>query len=156
MNSKGMMVKCTGGFIIALISNAVFSIAPLAVLCFVLVLIDCFTAWRLSVRLKRQGRSRGKFRSDKFGVAVLEMAITIPTALLVAHFVQLYIFEGSNVHLPQIVAGVIGFWQIWSILENVSSGNRGAAWAKVLQKVMIDKAERHLDVDLSDMKKPKK
>lgn len=152
MNETAFSLKYFGSFITALICNAFLTIAPLAVLCFVLVLIDCFTSWRLACRLRQQGKSSGKFRSDKFGRAVVEMSIIIPTALLVAHFVQLYIFEGSNFHLPQITAGVICFWQIWSILENISSGNREAAWAKILQKVMIDKAERHLDIDLTDFK----
>lgn len=153
MHDTAFCLKYCGSLIVALISNAFLSIAPLAILCFVLVLIDCFTSWRLSVRLKKQHLSSGKFRSDKFGKAVLEMSIVIPVALLVAYFVQLYIFEGSNFHLPQITAGVISFWQLWSILENISSGNRDAVWAKALQKIMIDKAERHLDVDLSEFKK---
>ena len=152
MNETAFSIKYLGGFLTALICNAFLTIAPLAVLCFVLVIIDCITSWRLAVRLKKQGKSSGKFRSDKFGRAVIEMSIVIPVALLIAHFVQLYIFEGSNFHLPQITAGVICFWQIWSILENMSSGGREAVWAKALQKIMIDKAERHLDIDLTEFK----
>ena len=152
MNETAFSIKYFGGFLTALICNAFLTIAPLAVLCFVLVIIDCITSWRLACRLRAQGKSSGKFRSDKFGRAVIEMAIIIPTALLIAHFVQLYIFEGSNFHLPQITAGVICFWQIWSILENMSSGGREAVWAKALQKIMIDKAERHLDIDLTEFK----
>ena len=34
----------------------------------------------------------------------------------------------------------------------MSSGGREAVWAKALQKIMIDKAERHLDIDLSEFK----
>ena len=152
MNETAFSIKYFGGFLTALICNAFLTIAPLAVLCFVLVIIDCITSWRLSCRLRAQGKSSGKFRSDKFGRAVIEMSIVIPVALLIAHFVQLYIFEGSNFHLPQITAGVICFWQIWSILENMSSGGREAIWAKALQKIMIDKAERHLDIDLTEFK----
>lgn len=152
MNETAFSIKYFGGFLTALICNAFLTIAPLAVLCFVLVIIDCITSWRLACRLRQQGKSSGKFRSDKFGRAVIEMSIVIPVALLIAHFVQLYIFEGSNFHLPQITAGVICFWQVWSILENISSGDRDATWARVLQKVMIDKAERHLDIDLTDFK----
>ena len=153
MNETSFSIKYLGGFLIALICNAFLTIAPLAILCFVLVIIDCITSWRLACRLRAQGKSSGKFRSDKFGRAVIEMSIVIPVALLIAHFVQLYIFEGSNFHLPQITAGVICFWQIWSILENMSSGGREAVWAKALQKIMIDKAERHLDIDLTEFKK---
>lgn len=152
MSETAFSLKYFGSFITALICNAFLTIAPLAVLCFVLVIIDCITSWRLACRLRQQGKSSGKFRSDKFGRAVIEMSIVIPVALLIAHFVQLYIFEGSNFHLPQITAGVICFWQVWSILENISSGDRDATWARVLQKVMIDKAERHLDIDLTDFK----
>lgn len=152
MNGTAFSIKYLGGFLTALICNAFLTIAPLAVLCFVLVIIDCITSWRLACRLKAQGKSSGKFRSDKFGKAVIEMSIVIPVALLISFFVQLYIFEGSNFHLPQITAGVICFWQIWSILENMSSGGRDAVWAKALQKIMIDKAERHLDINLTEFK----
>jgi hypothetical protein len=101
--------------------------------------------------MKKKGKSTGKFKSSSFGKTVIEMSINIPSALLISFFIQMYIFEGSNIHLPQITAGVICFWQIWSILENVSSGDRNATWARVLQKVMIDKAERHFDIDLHEL-----
>ena len=157
MNEVAFSYKCLGSFIFAVISNAFFSIAPLAILCFVLVLIDCVTAWQLARRMKKRGyASTGKFRSDKFGWAVVKMSIVIPTALLVAYFTQMLIFEGANLHLIQVVAGVICFWQIWSILENVSSCNEGALWARILQRVMIDKAERHLDISLDELKNGEK
>lgn len=138
--------------IFATVCNAIPHIAPLAILCFCFVLLDCITAWRLAARLSVKGKSSGKFRSDKFKNAVIEMVITVPIALLLAYFVQLYIFEGSNIHLPQIVSGIIIFRRFWSMLENISSGDRDEVWAKTLQKIMIDKAERHLDVNLSELK----
>jgi hypothetical protein len=58
------------------------------------------------------------------------------------------LFDGLDVRLPEIFAGIVIFWQLYSILENESSCN-DAKWAKVLQKIMIDKTERHFDVDLS-------
>jgi hypothetical protein len=109
-------------------------------------------AWRLSRRVKLAGsQSSGKFKSEKFSKTVFEMIIYIPAGLMLAYFVQLYVMEGVNVHLPQIFCGIVIFWQFWSVLENKSSCN-GAKWAKVLQKVMIDKTERHYDVDLSILK----
>ena len=157
MNEVAFSYKCLGSFIFAVISNAFFSIAPLAILCFALVIIDCTTAWQLARRMKKRGYpTTGKFRSDKFGWAVVKMSIVIPTALLVAYFTQMLIFEGANLHLIQVVAGVICFWQIWSILENVSSCNEGALWARILQRVMIDKAERHLDISLDELKNGEK
>ena len=41
--------------------------------------------------------------------------------------------------------------EIWSSLENESSCN-GKKWAKLLQEIMVDKTERHFDIDLSKFK----
>lgn len=54
------------------------------------------------------------------------------------------------IDLTKIAAGAICFWQLWSILENESSCN-GAKWAKVMQKILVDKTERHFDIDLSEL-----
>ena len=155
MNDIHFAVRYILSFLAAIVGNAFFSILPLAALCFVFVLLDCLTAWRLSRRVRAtygDDKSSGKFRSDKFKNAVIEMVITVPIALLLAYFVQLYIFEGSNIHLPQIVSGIIIFRRFWSMLENISSGDRDEVWAKALQRIMIDKAERHLDINLSELK----
>lgn len=39
----------------------------------------------------------------------------------------------------------------YAMLENESSCN-DAKWAKVLQRIMVDKTERHFDIDLSALK----
>lgn len=59
-----------------------------------------------------------------------------------------------KVPLSYIVTGVICFEQAWSILENESScraENESMFW-KMLQKIMVDKTERHFDVNLDDLK----
>jgi hypothetical protein len=58
----------------------------------------------------------------------------------------------SDLYLANWTAIVVCFIQFWSILENESSCN-DKKWAVVLQKIMVDKAERHFDIDLSDLKK---
>jgi len=138
-----------------------FQVATLIFLAFAFVIADCLSAWRLSRRLHRKGCTKngkgscGKFRSDKMFNTVLELIIVIPAGLLLAFWTQQHLFEGMNIRLPQIFAGIVIFWQLLSILENESSCN-GKRWAKVLQKILIDKTERHFDVDLSDLKKEDK
>jgi hypothetical protein len=59
-----------------------------------------------------------------------------------------------DVPLSYIVAGIICFEQAWSILENESScrGEKEGMFWRLLQKIMIDKTERHFDVNLDELK----
>jgi undecaprenyl pyrophosphate phosphatase UppP len=151
-------IKVVGTLIFASISAALQAVMPLIILALAFVIADCITAWRLSRRVHKNGchngkkGSCGKFKSHKMAKAVIELIIVIPFGLLLAYFTQIYLFEGINIRLPQIFAGVVIFWQLWSILENESSCN-DAKWAKVLQKILVDKTARHFDVDLSELEK---
>jgi len=153
----GEFFKIIGMSFAVLLSSAFEAVLPLVILTVVFVLIDCISAWRLSRRMSKthynkDGKtSDGKFKSSKMGKTVLELVIIIPTGLLLAYFVQMYLFEGANLRLPQIYSGLIIFWQLWSILENESSCS-DKKWAKILQKIMVDKTERHFDVDLSELR----
>jgi hypothetical protein len=66
-----------------------------------------------------------------------------------------HITDGLPVDLTKVAAGAICFWQLWSILENESSCN-GAKWAKIMQKILVDKTSRHFDIDLSDLQSESK
>ena len=125
---------------------------PFAIICTLLILADCYTAWELSRRVKKKypGHASGKFKSQEMGRVFITL-IKVFAAIVLASLVEKIIFEGATIRLPNIVAGAVCFWQVWSILENESSCN-DAKWAKILQKIMIDKTERHFDIDLSDLK----
>lgn len=150
-------LKILGTSFTAILSAAIEAVLPLVILALLFVIADCISAWRLSKRMakvkcERNGKtSCGKFKSSKMGKTVRDLIVVIPSGLLLAYFTQHYLFEGINLRLPQIFAGVIIFWQVWSILENESSCS-DRKWAKILQKIMVDKTERHFDVDLSDLK----
>jgi len=152
------IIKIIGQTIFLAIASAFNEIYPLAILAFLFVIADCITAFRLSRRMRRNGCTRngktscGKFKSSKMRKTVFELIIVIPFGLMLAYWVQKYIFYGNDIHLPQIFAGIVIFWQLWSILENESSCNN-EQWAKILQKIMVDKTERHFSVDLSELKK---
>ena len=102
---------------------------PYLIICTLMIFADCFTAWQLSKRARkahpeRVSKDGRKFKSQHFGLPI---------------------------DLTKVAAGAICFWQLWSILENESSCN-GARWAKLLQRIVVDKTERHFDIDLSEMK----
>jgi hypothetical protein len=55
------------------------------------------------------------------------------------------------------VRWVVGFffvYQGWSILENWSSEN-DAKFARVIQRIVVNKAERHFDIEIKDILIPK-
>ena len=77
--------------------------------------------------------------------------IKIYVLIILAFLIETYIFEGLHIKLSNIAAAAVCFWQLWSMLENESSCS-DERLAKVLQKVLVDKTERHFDVDLSSLK----
>lgn len=150
------IAKTIGISLFAVLSTAFEAVLPLIILAMLFVISDCISAFRLSRRIsklkihKGDKAASGKFKSSKMAKTVLELIVVIPTGLLLAFFTQKYLF-GIDVKLPQIFAGIVIFWQIWSILENESSCS-DKKWAKILQNIMIDKTERHFDIDLCDLK----
>ena len=126
---------------------------PIVTICIVFVLWDCLSAWELSRRVKKRfpGANDGKFKSNYAGRVIVTI-IKAFAAIVLADMVQRYITNSFYIlDLPRLVAGIICGWQIWSILENESSCNN-AKWAIVLQKILVDKTERHFDIDLSDLR----
>ena len=125
---------------------------PFILVCTLAVLCDCYTAWALSRRVKKKypGANDGKFKSKDAGQVFITL-IKVYTLIVLAFLIETYIFEGLPIKLANIVAGAVCFVQIWSMLENESSCNN-AKWAKVLQRIMVDKTERHFDIDLSALK----
>lgn len=126
---------------------------PFILICTLAVLCDCYTAWALSRRVKNKypGANDGKFKSNYAGRVFLTL-LKVYALTVLAFLIENFIFEGLPVKLANIVAGAVCFWQIWSMLENESSCNE-AKWAKIAQRILVDKTERHFDIDLSELKK---
>lgn len=127
---------------------------PYIILCTVAVLADCISAWLLSRRVKKAypdeaDRETGKFKSYHFGKTIWTL-LCVYMLLIFAYFLDVYITSALPFNALKLAAGAVIFWQAWSILENASSCN-GAKWAKILQQIMVDKTERHLDIDLSSL-----
>ena len=152
-------LACTIGGTIGWVLGVFKPTFPLMAVVFALIVWDAWSAFQLDKRVHikypdKTTRERAKFTSFAFGKVVTQ---TIPKRLMVillAFAVERWVFVHVDWPLSYIAAGVICFEQAWSILENESScrdDNEGRFWA-VLQKIMIDKTERHFDVDLSGLK----
>ncbi|MDR0941657.1 MAG: hypothetical protein LBM68_05475 [Bacteroidales bacterium] len=154
------ILKTIGTVLAGFLATAIQNVAPFIAITMAFVIADCVSAFRLSRRIHKTGcnngthGSCGKFKSSKFRKVVFDMCVLIPATLLLAHFAG-DLFLNDKEILVKTVSGVICFWQVWSILENESSCS-DKIWAKMLQKVLVSKVERHFDVDLEDLKKDNK
>lgn len=125
---------------------------PFIIIAFAFIIADCISSYRLARRVKRTtGKSNAKFQSKKAWKVVLTALAAMATIVL-AWVIQKYILVMyDNLYLPNWTAAFICGIQAWSILENEASCN-GSKWAILAQKIVIDKTERHFDVDLSILK----
>jgi hypothetical protein len=128
---------------------------PYLIICTLMIFADCYTAWQLSKRARkahpeRVSKDGKKFKSQHFGKVIVTI-LKAWALIIMAFLMQTYITDDLPVDLTKVAAGAICFWQLLSVLENESSCN-GAKWAKLLQNILVDKTERHFDIDLSDIK----
>lgn len=130
--------------------------------CFFALVCDCYTAWRCNCRIysryreaiKKDPRCKidGKLKSKKMAKMVKDFSVLI-LAIFLATMVDTVILDFQNpLHLANYLAAIYCGVQLVSILENESTCN-GAPWARVMQKIVADKTERHFNVKLKDLMK---
>lgn len=143
-----------GAAAIAGVWAAVSPGVPYMLLCTGFVVLDCASAFALGRRVARRYGNKesgdaGKFKSWRLGRMIMSL-VHIYSVVLLAHFAQVLITEGSPLDLRKLVAGAVCGWQFWSYLENCASCN-GARWAKVARKILADKTARHLNIDMRNI-----
>lgn len=133
--------------------GALFSVleptVPFALICIFAAFLDCISAWRLARRTKRHHPEiPDKYIHDKFESERLwnmfPKLIVLYGCIVLCHFIDHYIYPFLDLYLPNAVAGAFCFRELWSILENESSENHNS-WARLAQKVMVNKAARHIE-----------
>lgn len=128
---------------------------PFIGVCIFAILVDCYTAWRLAIRLKKRYPDlmkieTCKFQSRKFG-KIIDAIIKAFLLISLAYLFDEIIWPMRKLYLDNIVAAVFCGWQFISILENISSES-DQNWAKILQKYLVNKAERHLGMKIDELK----
>lgn len=133
---------------------------PLIIVALIFIIYDAYTAYQLDKRVHAKypdetKRHEAKFTSFAFGKVIRH---TIPKRLwliILAYLIEHWVFIHVEIPLSYIATGIICFEQLWSVLENESScrSEEDSKFWKILQKIMVDKTERHFDVNLEDFKK---
>lgn len=132
---------------------------PLIIVMVIFIMWDAWTAYQLDRRVhikypEKTKREKAHFTSFAFGKVV---KVTIPKRLwliFAGYLVEHWVFIHVQIPLSYILTGAVCFEQFWSVLENESScreENESRFW-KLLQKITIDKTERHFDINLDDLK----
>ena len=119
--------------------------------CFLVIMLDVFTAWMLQRRVHKRHpeRSDGKFKSEyKFRIIITLILVFV--LLILGAYVDMLIIKTGD-YAVRFAAGMFLFYELWSCLENWSSENENK-FARVLQRIMVDKAERHFNVDMHELK----
>lgn len=125
---------------------------PFAAICLFAIVVDCISAYRLGKRVKRQkstGTDKEKFKSSYARRMFYTLCIVYACTVL-GWLIDTYMYPFVDLYLANFISGGFCLVQLLSIFENESSCN-DARWAKVLQKVLVNKAARHLDVDKEDL-----
>lgn len=128
--------------------------------CFLALILDCYTAWRCNRRIysryreaiKRNPKCKmdGKLRSKKMAKMVQDFSVLVMAIFLAVIIDKDLLAHMGELHLANYLAVIYCSVQFVSILENESTCN-GAAWAKVVQKIVADKTERHFNIKLKEL-----
>jgi hypothetical protein len=125
---------------------------PFALICLFATALDCYSAFSLSKRVKKKHpkANDGKFKS-KYANKVFSTILKAYALIVLAYFIDRVIIPtDQGLYLPNVISGMFCFVQVWSFLENESSEN-DAKWACILQRIMVNKAERHFNIPLQDV-----
>lgn len=129
---------------------------PLLAVAFLFVLYDAWSAFELDKRVHivypdKVKREQAKFVSYKFR-SVIPTLIERMVIIILAYCCERWIFVHVSIPVSYIAAAVVCAEQALSIAENKAScrlpGDKHARVWKMLAKVLIDKTERHFDIDL--------
>ena len=126
-------------------------------ICFFALLIDCYTAWRCNRRIYAKYKPvidanphcniDGRLRSRRLTKAVQDFSVVVLSIFLATALDNGILGHMGELHLANYLAAIYCAVQFVSILENESTCN-GAAWARVVQKIVADKTDRHFDFNL--------
>ncbi len=132
---------------------------PLIYVAIAFIVYDSWTAYELDKRVKKRYPDRKKRPAAYMSYKAWGMVPTMIesfTIILLMYAAQRWVFVDIYVPLSYIATGVICGVQLLSIAENKSSCrsplDKGWNVWKIMAKVLVDKTERHFDVDLKELK----
>lgn len=143
------LTSIVAGFIVAVGTSIDFFVP-----CLIAVILDVISAYALGRRVHKKypDKSDGKFKSE-YKWRILATMIIAWLCIILASYVDVNVRHSDDGLAVRFAVAVFLFYELWSCLENWSSENDKPI-AKAMQRIMVNKAERHLNVPLSDILMP--
>ncbi len=143
------LTSVVAGFLVAIETSIDFFVP-----CFIAVVLDVISAYFLGRRVHKKfpDKSDGKFKSE-YKLRIMVTMIIAWLFIILASYIDINVRNADDGLAVRWAVAVFLFYELWSCLENWSSENN-APLAKALQRIMVNKAERHLNVPLSDILMP--
>ena len=111
--------------------------------------LDCLTAYGLNRRMKEKGLTTGRFSSAKFFRALVRLIVWV-AGIFFCHLIDVHVLvDIRQLHLANWLTLLICLGTAISILENVTTESDDPL-AKLIQKVLVSKAERHIEIDIDN------
>lgn len=119
--------------------------------CVLVLAIDILSAYELGRRVHARypDKADGKFKSKYVRRVVMTLLIVF-LAIIAGDHIDRTILVGDGGQAVKSVMWAFVFYEVWSIVENWSSENDNKL-AKVCQRIMVNKAERHFKVEIKDL-----
>ena len=138
-------------YVLAMITASIAFIEPTFNFLYAIVAVitlDCLSAYNLNRRIKKKypNYATGKLESKK-ALKVIYTIGKVYGVILIIWFIEKNIIRDLSFDITKYVAALFCFIELISVLENESSCNN-AWWARLLQKVLMDKTKRHFDIDI--------
>ena len=143
------LTSIVAGFIVAVGTSIDFFVP-----CLIAVILDVISAYALGRRVHKKypDKSDGKFKSE-YKWRILATMIIAWLCIILASYVDVNVRHSDDGLAVRFAVAVFLFYELWSCLENWSSENDKPI-AKAMQRIMVNKVERHLNVPLSDILMP--
>jgi hypothetical protein len=146
----GRAIGCATSMVAGILKPTI----PFALICLLAIGVDVYTAWRLEKRVvannpHKKALNAGKFKSS-YARRVFNTIFVIYSCILLGYMIDTYCYPDTSLNLANWIAGGFCGIQIISILENESSENP-SLWARLLQKIIANKAMRHLNINLEEI-----
>lgn len=143
------LTSIVAGFIVAVETSIDFFVP-----CLIAVILDVVSAYALGRRVHKKypDKSDGKFKSE-YKWRIIATMIIAWLCIILASYVDVNVRHSDDGLAVRFAVAVFLFYELWSCLENWSSENDKPI-AKAMQRIMVNKAERHLNVPLSDILMP--
>lgn len=143
------LTSIVAGFIVAVETSIDFFVP-----CLIAVILDVISAYALGRRVHKKypDKSDGKFKSE-YKWRILATMIIAWLCIILSSYVDINVRHSGDGLSVRFAVAVFLFYELWSCLENWSSENEKPI-AKAMQRIMVNKVERHLNVPLSDILMP--